>query len=99
MFDDSQVLIPYQLSGDCLAGLSSDAVAGGSNTSDPNASKEAADKQQQQLLQYNPTLDFSELLDASLDDSSMVANSERDYLSEWMGVLRSNHFTDLNGFY
>lgn len=73
MFDDQNMLIPYQLSGDCLSGLSNDA---GASTSD-NANKEAADKR---LLQYNPPLDFSELLD---DDSSLVP--EREYLCECLG--------------
>lgn len=76
MFDDQNLMIPYQLSGDCLGGLGSDA---GASTSD-NANKEAADKQ---LLAYNPTIDFSELLDNTLDDdSSLVTAPDRKYLSE-----------------
>lgn len=71
MFDESNMMIPYQLSGDCLD------VAGGSRSDNGNKEGTACEKQ---LLQYNPTLDFSELLDASLDDSSMV--SEGHYLSE-----------------
>lgn len=78
MFDDCSVSIPYQLSGDFLG----DAMAGGSTSSgNSRANKEAADKQ---LLQYNPTLDFSELLDSSLDETSIVADRE-DYLSECSG--------------
>lgn len=69
MFDDSNLLIPYQLSGDCL-GVSNEPTAGGS--SDETTSKEDAEKQ---MLQYNPTLDFSELLDNSLDEPLSTGRS------------------------
>lgn len=75
MFDDSNILIPYQLSGDCLG------VPAAGGSSDETTSKEDAEKQ---LLQYNPTLDFSELLDTSLDDAPLSAG--RNYSSEWLAM-------------
>lgn len=79
MFDDDNVLIPYQLSGDCLGDV---AVAGASAQGDNvGNSKQATDKQ---MLQYNPTLDFSELLAAGMDDegSSSSLAAGQDFLGE-----------------
>lgn len=55
MFED----LPYQLSADCL-GLPS--------TNAGEATKEENDKQ---VLQYNPPIDFTELLDAALQDGAL----------------------------
>lgn len=65
-------MIPYQLNSDCLNSLSNEALAGGSTS---GTQEEGTDKQ---LLQYDPTLDFSELLDD--DSSNMVPVSS--FLSE-----------------
>lgn len=75
MFDEQNIFIPYQLSGDCLGDLPN--VAGGlAGDVVTAAGKDEADKQ---LLQYNPP-DFSELLDASLDSTAL--GQDADYLSE-----------------
>lgn len=73
MFDDN-MMIPYQLSGDCL-GLPSGEDSNAAATATNETEKE------KQLLQYNPTLDFSELLDDGLEEAPLVAG--RDFLSEW----------------
>lgn len=68
MFDESNVLIPYQLSADSL-GLTNDSGAGGSGES----GKGGAEKQ---LIEYNPSLDLSQLL----EEESSLDGGDRNFM-------------------
>lgn len=81
MFDEENVNIPYQLSGDCLSALADDAAAAAAAGGDSSSENRNKEETQKQLLQYNPTLDFSELLGD--DESGLVTASGREFLSEY----------------
>lgn len=73
MFDESSnVLIPYQLSADSL-GLTNDGGAGGSGGDNAKATAE------KQLIEYNPSLDLSQLLD---EQESEMDGGDRGFMGK-----------------